>query len=153
VLELTPGRNWLQMLGRYLLASAIGNVVWEVVQLPLYKLWHTGTPFEIASMVLHCTAGDMLIALVAVIAALLAVGSPSWPEQRFTAVMLSTVAVSVVVTIAVEYLSTVVWQFWAYTETMPTLPWIGTGLAPVAQWLVLPPLVLMWARHRRKSYG
>ncbi len=136
------------MLGRYLLASAIGNVVWEVVQLPLYKLWHTGTPFEIASMALHCMAGDVLIALVAVIAALLAVGSPSWPEQRFAAVMLGTVAVSVVITIAVEYLSTVVWQLWAYTETMPTLPWIGTGLSPVAQWVLLPPLALIWARRQ-----
>lgn len=139
------------MLGRYLLASAIGNVVWEVVQLPFYKLWHTGTSFEIASMVLHCTAGDVLIALVAVVATLLAVGSPSWPEQRFAAVMLGTVAVSVVVTIAVEYLSTVVWQVWAYTETMPTLPLIGTGLSPVAQWVVLPPLALVWARRRRRS--
>ncbi len=148
MLEPTQGRNWLQTLGRYLLASAIGNVVWEVVQLPLYKLWHTGTPLEIASMVLHCTAGDVLIALAAVVAALLAIGSPSWPEKRFAAVMLGTVAVSVVATIAVEYLSTVVWQFWAYTEAMPTLPWLGTGVSPVAQWVVLPPLALVWARRR-----
>ncbi len=54
-------------------------------------------------MVMHCTAGGVLIALAAVIAALLAVGSPSWPEQRFAAVMLGTVGVSVITTIAIEY--------------------------------------------------
>jgi len=148
VLEPTLGRNWLQMLGRYLLASAIGHLAWEVVQVPLYTLWYTDTASEIALMVLHCVAGDVLIALVAVVAALLVVGSPSWPEQRFAAVMLGTVAVSVVTTIAVEYLSTVVWQFWAYTEAMPTLPWLGTGVSPVAQWAVLPPLALVWARRQ-----
>lgn len=94
-------------------------------------------------MVLHCTVGDVLIALATVTAALLALGSPSWPEQRFAAVMLGTVAVSVVTTIAVEYLSTVVWQSCAYTEAMPTLPWFGTGVSPVAQWVVLPPLALV----------
>jgi hypothetical protein len=92
VLEPTTGRNWLRMLGRFLLASAIGNLASEVVQFPLYTLWHTGTAYEIALMVLHCAAGDVLIAFVAVVAALLAVGSPSWPEQRFAAVMLGTVA-------------------------------------------------------------
>jgi hypothetical protein len=148
MLEPTLGRNWLRMLRRYLLASAIGNFAWEVVQFPLYTLWHTGTACEITQMVLHCTAADVLIALVAVVAALLTVGSPSWPEQRFLAVMLGTVAVSVVTTIAVEYLSTIVWQFWAYTEAMPTLPWLGTGVSPVAQWVVLPPLALVWARRR-----
>jgi len=99
-------------------------------------------------MVLHCTAGDVLIALATVVAALLAVGRPSWPEQRFAAVMLGTVAVSVVTTTAVEYLSTVVWQFWASTEAMPTLPWLGAGVSPVAQWVVLPPLALVWARRQ-----
>lgn len=91
MLEPTTGRNWLRMLGRFLLASAIGNLASEVVQFPLYTLWHTGTAYEIALMVLHCAAGDVLIAFVAVVAALLAVGSPSWPQQRFAAVMLGTV--------------------------------------------------------------
>lgn len=76
----------------------------------------------IALMVLHCAAGDMLIALATVAAALLAVGSLSWPTQQFAAVMLGTVTLSVITTIAVEYLGTIVWHFWAYTEAMPTLP-------------------------------
>jgi len=95
--------------------------------------------------------GDVLVALVAVVAALLAVGSPLWPERRFAAVTMGTVAVSVLITIGVEYLSTVVWHFWSYTEAMPRLPWLGTGLSPLAQWMILPPLALIWARRRRMT--
>jgi len=97
----------------------------------------------IALMVLHCAAGNMLIALATVAAALLAVGSLSWPTQQLAAVMLGAVTLSVITTIAVEYLGTIVWHFWAYTEAMPTLPWLGMGVSPVAQWVVLPSLALM----------
>jgi hypothetical protein len=31
---------------------------------------------------------------------------------------------------------------WAYSERMPRLPVTGTGLAPLAQWIVLPGLAL-----------
>ena len=31
-----------------------------------------------------------------------------------------------------------------YSDLMPTLPWLGTGLAPVAQWLLVPTLSLAW---------
>ena len=48
-------------------------------------------------------------------------------------------------TVFSEYQNTVVRRSWAYTEWMPVLPWIGTGLAPLLQWLMLPPLALTWA--------
>ena len=41
---------------------------------------------------------------------------------------------------------------WAYSESMPTLPWLGTGLTPLAQWLLIPALSLSWAcRDRPRS--
>jgi hypothetical protein len=36
---------------------------------------------------------------------------------------------------------------WGYAETMPRLPWIGTGLAPVLQWLILPTMTARVARR------
>jgi len=36
---------------------------------------------------------------------------------------------------------------WQYAEVMPRLPILGTGLAPLGQWLVLPPIVL-WLTRR-----
>jgi hypothetical protein len=46
--------NWLIAIRRYLIAIAICNLVWETAQLPLYTIWHTGTPATIAGAVFHC---------------------------------------------------------------------------------------------------
>jgi len=37
---------------------------------------------------------------------------------------------------------------WAYSEAMPHLPVLGTGLLPLLQWLVIPPLVLWFIRRQ-----
>jgi hypothetical protein len=47
---------------RYLGVVAVGNLVWEAVQLPLYTLWRTASPAYLAFAALHCWAGDLLIA-------------------------------------------------------------------------------------------
>ncbi|MDG4574510.1 MAG: hypothetical protein P9C36_02910 [Defluviicoccus sp.] len=49
-------------------------------------------------------------------------------------------------TIFSECLNAKIRGSWAYTEWMPTLPFIGSGLAPVLQWLVIPPAALWWAK-------
>jgi len=45
-------------------------------------------------------------------------------------------------TVYSEWLNTGVRMAWAYSELMPVVPGIGTGLSPLLQWLVLPPLGL-----------
>lgn len=39
--------DWLMVLRRYVVAIALGNLSWEFAQLPLYTIWHEGTPGEI----------------------------------------------------------------------------------------------------------
>ena len=56
-------------------------------------------------------------------------------------------AVGLVATMAIEFYSTEVAGRWTYGESMPRLPLIGTGLAPVVQWIVVPLLVL-WYMQR-----
>ena len=46
--------DWLRSLRRYLGVSIVANLVWEILQLPLYTLWATGTRKEQAFAV--CTA-------------------------------------------------------------------------------------------------
>jgi hypothetical protein len=141
--EMCP--NWLITIRRYLVAIAIGNLLWETAQVPLYTLWRTGTSGAIAQAVLHCTVGDLLIGAVALIAALAAFGSPAWPDESGACIAVATVIVAAGYTVYSEYMNTVVRQRWAYTERMPRLPWLGTGLVPLAQWFVIPPLALLWA--------
>jgi LemA protein len=146
-----PRPEWLTAIRRYLVAVAAGNLLWEFAQMPLFTLGQTGTPREIILAGLHCTAGDVLIAAAALLAALVVVGDPQWPGSRFVMVAATSVAIGVGYTLLSEYLNTVVRQIWAYSELMPTLPRLGTGLAPLAQWLVIPPVAFLWAcRHRRR---
>jgi len=70
---------WLTAPRRYLLAIVGGNLAWEFLQLPLYTIWHEGTPGEIVFAAVHCTAGDVLIAESALLAAILIVADGRWP--------------------------------------------------------------------------
>ena len=63
-------------------------------------------------------------------------------------IAVAVVGIGVAYTIGSEYVNTIVRRSWSYSEWMPTLPWLGTGLAPLAQWLVVPALALRAARHR-----
>lgn len=143
-----PG--WLAAFRRYVLAVAIGDAAWEMVQLPLYTVWQNGSPRQIAVAVLHCTSGDVLIAAAALLLALLLVGTSAWPRTgaaRTTAVALTA---GLAYTIYSEYRNTTVSDAWAYSSLMPRLPWLGTGLAPLAQWLIVPSLALAWATRARR---
>jgi hypothetical protein len=40
---------------------------------------------------------------------------------------------------------------WGYTDTMPTLPLTPIGLVPLAQWLVLPPIILWLAQRQLRG--
>lgn len=136
--------DWLATVRRYLAAAALGNLAWEAGQMPLYTLWRTGSPGEIAVALLHCTAGDVVIAGASLLGALVLLGAPGWPRRRSGAVAAAAIAIGLGYTVYSERLN-LARGAWAYTETMPTLPWLGTGLAPLAQWLVIPVASLAWA--------
>ena len=131
-------------------ASAVGHLVWEAVQLPLYTLWASGTAREIGIAVMHCTLADLSIAILALTIALITAGFSAWPDRRFVTVLVITVIVSTGYTIYSEYMNTVVRRSWVYAASMPTLPWLGTGFSPLAQWMIVPTLALAWAGRRTK---
>ncbi len=140
--------TWLPMLRGYLVWTVAAHLGWEIVQLPLYAIWADETPGYIAFAVAHCTAGDLLIAGATLALALVLAGRGAWPAERFLPVVMLATAFGVAVTIYSEWLNTGVRQAWAYTQAMPVLPVLGTGLTPLAQWLVLPPLGLWLCRRR-----
>lgn len=142
-----PSGDWLSALRRYIAASALGNLLWEFAQLPLYTVWHEGSPEEIVFAAVHCTGGDVLIATMSLIAGLLLAGARRWPHVRFAAVASIAVPGGLAYTIFSEWLNTEIRGSWAYSEWMPELPLIGAGLSPFAQWLVVPIAALWWARR------
>ena len=144
-------RHWLGSLRIYLGLTAGLHLIWEVAQLPLYTIWNTGSPQEIAFAVFHCTVGDMMIATLSLMIALVFFGSSDWPRERSSSVLTATLFAGIGYTVYSEYLNTVVRKSWAYAELMPTLPPFGTGLTPLLQWIVVPMLgfAAIWLWRRR----
>lgn len=141
--------GWLAALRAFLLISTAAHLVWEVVQLPLYTIWWTDSVDKIAFAVMHCTAGDLIIITVSLVISLVVFGQ-GWPlsSTSFRNVMLSTIAIGVAYTVYSEWLNVNVRGTWAYTEWMPRLPPLGTGLLPVLQWIVVPVLAFVVVKHR-----
>ena len=140
--------DWVAALRAYLLATALLHLLWEAAQLPLYTIWTDGTIREKAFAVLHCTMGDVLIALAALAAALVVAGDHAWPGRHWTRVAALTLAIAVAYTVYSEHLNVGVRRSWAYSDLMPRLPLLGTGLSPIVQWIVVPAGALVWARRR-----
>lgn len=138
----------LSALRRYFALIVPFHLVWEFAHMPLYTLWKTGTPGEILFAAVHCTGGDVLIATGTLLIALLFVGS-GWPRTRPARSRVPTIAIVLGLgyTIYSEWLNIVVRAAWAYSQLMPTVPVIGTGLSPLLQWLVVPAAGFWWA-HR-----
>jgi len=130
---------WLPALRRYFGVVIVGNLACEVAQLPLYTLWKTGSANEIMFAVLHCTGGDLLIAGAALVGSLLLLGTTEWPRARFMTVATATLLSGFGTTALSEHFN-LARGAWSYSDLMPMLPGTGIGLAPLAQWIVVPIL-------------
>ena len=130
---------------RYVIAVAIGNLLWEVFQLPLFTLWQTARPGYLAFAVFHCWVGDLLITLFSLGLGVLAVGR-SWPSRDYLQVAIVTLLLGLAYTVFSEWLNVEVRGSWGYASAMPRVPPLGTGLSPLLQWVVVPLVAFTWAR-------
>jgi hypothetical protein len=142
--------DWHRVLRRYFVLSVFLHLGWELLQLPLYTMWATDPLLKQAFAVGHCTIGDAMIAGLTLLIALSVAGNSHWPAERWRAVWITTVVLGMTYTIYSEWLNINVRGNWAYAASMPTLPFIGTGLAPLLQWLVVPSLALLSAGRARR---
>lgn len=129
---------------------AAANLLWETAHLPLYTIWDSGSPSELAFAVIHCTGGDILIGLSSLTLALLLIGDSSWPvvgRIRIGALMM---AFGLSYTIFSEWLNIEVRQAWEYGDLMPIVPLINTGVSPILQWSIIPLVAFWWAYEPAK---
>jgi hypothetical protein len=141
-MTLEAGDNWLLALRRYVAMSFILHLIWEFFQLPLYTLWSTATIGQQVFAVVHCTIGDIMIAGLSLMAALVFVDQSRWPSVGMRLVWVFTVLLAVSYTIYSEWLNVNVRGSWAYSALMPTVPIVGTGVSPLLQWFAVPTLAL-----------
>ena len=93
------------------------------------------------------TLGDAAIMLFAFCSVAAAARDRRWILSPSPWQVTGFVALGLVVTAVVERLATGPMERWAYAPAIPVLPWLGLGLAPILQWLVVPPLVLWFSRR------
>jgi hypothetical protein len=139
---------WRHVFVRYMGASISGHLTWEMAQLPLYTLWTTGTRQQIAFAVVHCTIGDVMIAGLSLFTALAMLGCANWRNIGHRRTWLTILSVGMSYTIFSEWLNTGPWHNWVYSDLMPVIPFIGTGLSPLLQWIAIPTLAIWIASGR-----
>lgn len=144
-LSVSVARKPLFLLTMWVLMSSAANLAWEFAQLPLYALYADPDTGKVVRYVLHCTAGDVLIALGAYALTAFALGNWSWPLRNpLRGIVLDTM-LGLTYTAASEWYNVYLDAAWAYSERMPLV--FGIGLAPLLQWLLIPPLVLLIVRR------
>lgn len=138
---------WRFVFARYLPTIAVLNVLWEVAQLPLYTLWWEAPPSSIAYAVLHCTLGDVLIGICALLLALIVTHADALRDWRWQRVGIITIAFGLAFTSFSEWFNTTVLTNWTYSEWMPVTPFVPIGISPVLQWVLVPLAALSLSRR------
>lgn len=83
-----------------------------------------------------------MIAGLSLLVALAIAADVTWPERGAFRIWLFLLILGVGYTVYSEWLNVNVRKSWAYAPAMPLLPGLGTGLAPLLQWVIVPTLVL-----------
>ncbi len=133
---------WRFVALRFVPVLAALNLAWEIAQLPGYTIWTNGSSRFIAFAIAHCTAGDVLIGSWTLAIALVATRAGPLSAWRIARIGTIATALAAGYTVYSEWLNVEIRRSWAYSELMPRLPVTGTGLTPLAQWIVLPGLAL-----------
>lgn len=130
------------------LFSLLLNLAWEMWQVPFFEGMAEGRHWDGIRVCTQAAFGDALISLGAFAVVALWTGSRRWliaPRKRELALYLG---VGLAVTVVFEALATGPLDRWSYGEHMPRLPWLGTGVLPILQWLLLPLPILWLARNQ-----
>jgi hypothetical protein len=130
------------------LFSLLLNLAWEMWQVPFFDGMAEGRHWDGIRVCTQAAFGDALISLGAFAVVALWTGSRNWliaPRRRELALY---VGVGLAVTVVLESLATGPLDRWSYGDDMPRLPWLGTGMLPILQWLLLPLPILWLARNQ-----
>ena len=93
------------------------------------------------------TGGDVLITTVTLAAAVALARHFRWPPFSWR-MMLTAIVLGTAYTIFSEWLHVAIRGTWSYTAAMPVVPFLGTGLTPLLQWLIVPSMALAVTGYR-----
>lgn len=128
--------------------SFLLNFLWEMQQMPFFQI---SSEFSCLDMVRNCTlatVGDIGISLTAFWLVAVVSKSRQWFRQPRWWQLSNFILVGVVITVIFEALATGVLDTWEYADIMPILPFFGTGLLPLLQWLLIPPIIIWFVKRQ-----
>ena len=131
--------------------SFLLHFVWESLQVPTYAGMAEMDHWEATKLCTSATFGDVGFALTAFWTTSLAARTRRWIWRPSAWQAGLFVLIGVSLTIGFEYYYGQVSLRWTYSELMPIVPPLGTGLSPLMQWLIIPPLVIWFARRQVRS--
>lgn len=127
------------------------NFPWEFLQVPLYLGMADAPHWDATKVCMFATFGDTVIMIVAFWIASLAARSRQWfvkPRRWPTAAF---ILAGLAITIVLERFAIGPLDRWQYAPTMPVAPFLGVGLTPLLQWVVLPPICLWFVCRQLSS--
>lgn len=116
------------------------NYLWELAQAPLY----VGLERYDATVFWHCfiaSMGDGIRVLLIVVAGWIILRKPDWFVRPGISGYVLMIAAGLLLAVLVEWVAVHKLERWVYAERMPTLPGLGIGVVPIAQMLILPPVI------------
>ncbi len=129
------------------------NLPWEFMQVPFFQGMPTAPHWEGVQSCARAALGDVVIMLMAYWAVAATARDRHWLQHAGKAQVAAFVTIGLVITVLIERLALAGWWMdgWSYSPRMYLIPVMGVGLAPVLQWLLLPPLALWLARRQLKG--
>lgn len=139
-------RFWLKLLVLFWATNFFLHFAWEILQIPFYQGMTTSPHGKAVWQCTVATFGDASIALIAYLGAALAQRSTAWLKTSSFKSVAIYISIGILITLVLELLATEVVGRWAYADSMPTLPVLGTGLLPILQWIIVPLVSLTAVR-------
>lgn len=134
-----------------LLAFAF-HTTWEFLQDPLYAGLATSPHAQVRAACLRAVTGDVGITVAAFYAAAFIARSRLWFVGRNIAAVAAWFLTGIFITIVFERHATAN-DAWRYAPTMPIVPLLRVGLAPLTQWIVIPAILLVLIQPRFDGIG
>lgn len=122
------------VIGKIALISFILNLIWENIQAPLYIGFRSFSQHFLFCLI--ATLGDVTIILGLYFLFALSFRSYYWIKHWSLKKASLLIIASGVVAFAIEKWA--LQGYWSYKPTMPVVPFLEIGLAPLLQLLILP---------------
>jgi hypothetical protein len=130
----------MQLIIRVFVVAVLLNYAWELAQAPLYVGLENYNP----GVFWHCfvgSLGDGIMVLLIVAAGWITLRQPDWFVRPGVPGYLLMLTAGLLLAVLVEWVAVYRLGRWAYAERMPMAPGLGIGLIPIAQMLILPPMI------------